>query len=154
MRRALILAVLVGLVGAVGSAHAQSTAGAQSLLITPGARADGMGRAYVAVQAGPTMVWWNPAGLSFTNIRAVELMHTKLVPGLVRGFRLALILEVVELEEIRATPKASIVGGLEGQHLLPGIPAEDIQITNVLLVTKAQLIPGPYGRAPRHVGPQ
>ncbi len=64
------------------AAHAQSTAGAQSLLITPGARADGMGRAYIAVAEDPTAVWWNPGGLAFTDQTSATLMHTKLVPGL------------------------------------------------------------------------
>jgi hypothetical protein len=72
----------LGLVLAVSQAEAQSTAGAQSLLITPGARADGMGRAYIALAEDPTAVWWNPGGLAFTNERSATLMHTKLVPGL------------------------------------------------------------------------
>jgi hypothetical protein len=83
MRRVLFFAALVATTGAMTSAHAQSTAAGQSLLITPGARADGMGRAFVAAEhGGPVMVWWNPGGLAFAQERAIGLMHTKLVPGL------------------------------------------------------------------------
>lgn len=76
------LAGIVGISATAGSALAQSTAGAQSLLITPGARADGMGRAYIALADDPTSVWWNPGGLANTQVRSATLMHTKLVPGL------------------------------------------------------------------------
>src|SRR6266550_48746 len=65
-----------------GTAHAQAEAGAQSLLIAPGARADGMGRAFVAVANDANAVWWNPAGLAFTSGHDVSTMYTKLVPDL------------------------------------------------------------------------
>jgi len=65
-----------------GTAHAQAEAGAQSLLIAPGARADGMGRAYVAVANDANAVWWNPGGLAFTTGHDISTMYTKLVPDL------------------------------------------------------------------------
>ena len=43
------LGLVLILGGYAGTANAQAEAGAQSLLIAPGARSDGMGRAYVAV---------------------------------------------------------------------------------------------------------
>ncbi|MDM7917249.1 MAG: PorV/PorQ family protein [Candidatus Eisenbacteria bacterium] len=66
------------------SAHAmaQGTSGAASLNITPGARADGMGRAAVATVNDATANWWNPAALAGLNQRVFSLMHTQLVPGL------------------------------------------------------------------------
>jgi long-subunit fatty acid transport protein len=74
---------LLCLLGAyAGTAHAQAEAGAQSLLIAPGARADGMGRAYVAVASDANAVWWNPAGLAFTTGHDISSMYTKLVPDL------------------------------------------------------------------------
>ena len=73
---------LVLLLGAFGSARAQSEAGAQSLLIAPGARSDGMGRAFVAVANDANAVWWNVAGLAFVRGHDVALTYTKLVPDL------------------------------------------------------------------------
>lgn len=65
-----------------GTAHAQAEAGAQSLLIAPGARSDGMGRAYVAVANDANAVWWNPGALAFTTGHDISTMYTKLVPDL------------------------------------------------------------------------
>ena len=65
-----------------GTAHAQAEAGAQSLLIAPGARSDGMGRAYVAVANDANAIWWNPGALAFTTGHDISTMYTKLVPDL------------------------------------------------------------------------
>ena len=65
-----------------GTAHAQAEAGAQSLLIAPGARSDGMGRAFVAVSSDANAVWWNPGGLAFTTGHDISTMYTRLVPDL------------------------------------------------------------------------
>jgi len=65
-----------------GTAHAQAEAGAQSLLIAPGARSDGMGRAFVAVANDANAIWWNPGALAFTTGHDVSTMYTKLVPDL------------------------------------------------------------------------
>ncbi len=76
------LGVLCVLGAYAGTAHAQAEAGAQSLLIAPGARADGMGRAYVAVANDANAVWWNPAGLAFVNGHDASSTYTRLVPDL------------------------------------------------------------------------
>lgn len=78
---ALFLLFLFGLCVA-GPSFAQSTSGAASLLITPGARADGMGRAFVALPTDATANWWNPAALALQQGRVVSLMHAQLVPDL------------------------------------------------------------------------
>jgi hypothetical protein len=52
------------------------------LNITPGARADAMGRANVAFSNDATANWWNPAALADVDQRIFSLMHTQLVPGL------------------------------------------------------------------------
>jgi hypothetical protein len=77
----LCLAALL-LVGAVGTAHAQSQAGVASSLIAPGARSDGMGRAYVAVANDANMIWWNPGAMAFTSGREASFLYTQLVPDL------------------------------------------------------------------------
>ena len=76
------LGVLCILGAYAGTAHAQAEAGAQSLLIAPGARSDGMGRAYVAVANDANAVWWNPGALAFTTGHDISSMYTKLVPDL------------------------------------------------------------------------
>ena len=79
---ALCLGLLCILGAYAGTAHAQAEAGAQSPLIAPGARSDGMGRAFVAVANDANAVWWNPGGLAFTTGHDVSTMYTKLVPDL------------------------------------------------------------------------
>jgi hypothetical protein len=76
------LGLLLILGGYAGTANAQAEAGAQSLLIAPGARSDGMGRAFVAVANDANAVWWNPGALAFTTGHDVSSMYAKLVPDL------------------------------------------------------------------------
>jgi len=73
---------LAMLVGASETAFAQSEAGGQSMLIAPGARADGMGRAWVAVADDANAMWWNVAGLAFVRDHQVAATYTALVPDL------------------------------------------------------------------------
>lgn len=80
-----ILSALLGLLlvaGLAGSAQAQSEAGAQSLLIAPGARADGMGRAFVGVADDASAVWWNPGGMAFAQSHDLLFNYYQLVPDL------------------------------------------------------------------------
>jgi len=80
-----ILSAILGLLliaGLAGSARAQSEAGAQSLLIAPGARADGMGRAFAAIANDANAVWWNPGGMAFARGHDASFMYTQLVPDL------------------------------------------------------------------------
>ena len=60
------------------SIKAQSDAGAIFLLISPGARAGGMGEAQVAVANDAYASYWNPAGLAFLQWRP----GNKPTPGL------------------------------------------------------------------------
>lgn len=80
-----ILSAILGLLlvaGLAGSARAQSEAGAQSLLIAPGARSDGMGRCFVAIANDANAVWWNPGGMAFARGHDASFMYTQLVPDL------------------------------------------------------------------------
>ena len=78
---ALIFLVLLGLALPAGITLAQ-TSGAASLTITPGARADGMGRAFVALPTDASANFWNPAALAYEKGRVFGLMHAQLVPDL------------------------------------------------------------------------
>ena len=74
--------VLVGLLLFIQSLSAQSEAGAIFLLISPGARAGGMGEAQVAVANDAYASYWNPAGLGFLKGSEFALMHVNWLPGL------------------------------------------------------------------------
>ena len=77
-----VILALALLAGAFGTARAQSEAGAQSLLIAPGARADGMGRAFTAVANDGNAMWWNVGGLAFARNHEAAATYTQLVPDL------------------------------------------------------------------------
>ena len=57
-----LVAILILLSAAVASAQVGRT-GVPFLLIAPGARAAGMGEAFIAIADDATSVHWNPAGL-------------------------------------------------------------------------------------------
>ncbi|MBI5835669.1 MAG: PorV/PorQ family protein [Candidatus Eisenbacteria bacterium] len=70
------------LVAAAVPAAAQQGGGGASLFITPSARADGMGRAFVSIADDPSALWFNPAGLGFIEHTEAMTNYAKLVPGL------------------------------------------------------------------------
>ncbi|MCH8012323.1 MAG: PorV/PorQ family protein [Candidatus Marinimicrobia bacterium] len=67
----------------LGNLWAVSEAAAIFLLISPGARAGGMGEAQVAVANDAYASYWNPAGLAFLPGREIALMHVNWLPNLV-----------------------------------------------------------------------
>lgn len=79
--RAATVAALV-LVATAPQAFAVAEAGVPSLIIPPGARANGMGEAYVALAQDATAAWWNPGGLAFVKGQNIAFMHSQLVPDL------------------------------------------------------------------------
>ncbi len=72
-RLAVIVAVLVAVLPA--SSLAQGTSGSQFLGVGVGARAAGMGGAYVSVADDGTALYWNPAGLSRVEGHRLTLSH-------------------------------------------------------------------------------
>jgi hypothetical protein len=81
-RIATVCLALALLAGAFGSAQAQSEAGGQSLLFAPGARAEGMGRAGVALVNDANAIWWNVGALAFVRGHDVSASYYDLVAGL------------------------------------------------------------------------
>lgn len=77
------LVVMAVLLTAVSNLFAVSSAAVLFLLISPGARASGMGEAFVALADDGTAVFWNPAGLGFQTGREVTFMHANWLPALV-----------------------------------------------------------------------
>ncbi len=78
-----VLLVAVLALGAVSNLFAVSESAVLFLLISPGARASGMGESFVAIADDATAIFWNPAGLAFLEGRELVLMHCKWLPGLV-----------------------------------------------------------------------
>lgn len=74
---------LVALTLSSGFLMGVSEAGALFLLISPGARAGGMGEAQVAVANDAYASYWNPAGLAFLTSSEIALMHVNWLPNLV-----------------------------------------------------------------------
>lgn len=61
-------------------ALAVSESAVLSLMISPGARAAGMGEAFVALADDATATFWNPAGLAFQYGKELHLMHVNWLP--------------------------------------------------------------------------
>ena len=76
-----IVLVLVVLIS-YSTAFAVGEAGVPSLIIPPGARANGMGESFVAISDDATAAWWNAGGMAFLKGRNLALMHSQLVPDL------------------------------------------------------------------------
>ncbi|HOC89567.1 MAG TPA: UPF0164 family protein, partial [bacterium] len=74
-----LIAAAVVLVS-VAPALAVSESAVLFLQISPGARAAGMGEAFVALADDATAVYYNPAGLGFQRGKEITLMHTNWLP--------------------------------------------------------------------------
>ncbi len=66
----------------IASLFGQGEAGAIFLLISPGARAGGMGEAQTAIADDAYASYWNPAGLGFLQGTEVAFMHVNWLPNL------------------------------------------------------------------------
>jgi hypothetical protein len=77
------LFLILGTVMLVGEAQA-STASVIWMTITPGARPNGMGEAFVAISDDATASYWNPAGLAYVTPEKneVTLQHSNWLPQL------------------------------------------------------------------------
>jgi hypothetical protein len=74
------LVVVSLLLFSVSETFAVSEAAVLFLLISPGARAAGMGEAFVGVADDATAAFWNPAGLAYQKGRELTLMHANWLP--------------------------------------------------------------------------
>ena len=83
IRTVVIALFLMALTITTSTLMAQSEAGANFLLIAPGARASGMGEANVALADDAVGGFYNPAGISWAEGRNLTLMRAKWLPNLV-----------------------------------------------------------------------
>lgn len=75
-----ILIAAVVIFSSFAPAFAVSESAVLFLLISPGARAAGMGEAFVGLADDATAVYYNPAGLGFQRGREITLMHANWLP--------------------------------------------------------------------------
>jgi hypothetical protein len=78
-----VFIVLMGIMMAISSAFAATNTGAVWLLIAPGARAEAMGEAHVAIANDSYASYYNPAGLAFMPKNEVGAMYSPWLPNLV-----------------------------------------------------------------------
>jgi hypothetical protein len=78
----ILITAAVALTGFATSAFAVGEAGVPSMIIPPGARANGIGESFVAIADDATAAWWNVGGLAFVSNNNLALMHSQLVPDL------------------------------------------------------------------------
>tara|TARA_B100000408_G_C10300811_1_gene224424 strand:+ start:32 stop:1369 length:1338 start_codon:yes stop_codon:yes gene_type:complete len=83
LRKTTLFLMVTALFMSASTLRAGSEAGALFLLISPGARAGGMGEAQVAVANDAYASYWNPAGLAFLEGSEAALMHVNWLPNLV-----------------------------------------------------------------------
>ncbi len=76
----MFVAVLLAFFAAVPSVFAVSEAGVLFLLISPNARAGGMGEAFVAIADDASASYWNPAGLAFQEGFQFTSLYSKWLP--------------------------------------------------------------------------
>ncbi len=72
--------VLLVLVCSISNLFAVSEAALLFLLISPHARAAGMGEAFVAISDDVSAIYWNPAGLAFQKDKQFTTMYAKWLP--------------------------------------------------------------------------
>ncbi len=83
MKRTIIILAGIALMLLSSAAAAEDgTSGAAYLKLGAGARAIGLGDAYVAVSGDASCVYWNPAGLAGVEHIDVELMHSEWFQGI------------------------------------------------------------------------
>lgn len=78
-----VLTILLGIMLTVSSAFAITNTGAVWLLIAPGARAEAMGEAQVAIANDAYASYYNPAGLAYMKKNEIGAMYSKWLPNLV-----------------------------------------------------------------------
>jgi hypothetical protein len=71
---------LLAMTFAVSNVFAVSEAGVLFLLISPNARAGGMGEAFAGIADDVSAVYWNPAGLAFQEGKQFSSMYSKWLP--------------------------------------------------------------------------
>ena len=117
----ILLAILgMGLFAASRSQAGVSTAAVLDLMIAPGARASGMGEAFVSVADDATATFWNPAGLAFQSGHEITLMHCNWLPSLVTDMFYEFIAYKQDVQSLGGTIGANIIYFNMGEQVQTG----------------------------------
>ena len=109
MKKALCFAVsALWILVAASEATATSSAAVLPLLISPGARASGMGESFVAIADDATATFWNAGGLAFQTGREITFMHAKWLPQLVSDMAIEFLAYRQHFESLGGTLAGNI----------------------------------------------
>jgi hypothetical protein len=116
---ALLIMSVLFVAGSASRAFATSSAAVLPLLISPGARASGMGEAFVAVSDDATATFWNTGGLAFQNGKEITFMHAKWLPQLVTDMSIEFLAYKHHVESLGGTLAGNVTffnyGAQEGR---------------------------------------
>lgn len=101
------LATIALVLSVVGNSFA-SKAAVLFLLISPGARASGMGETFGAIADDATAIYWNPGGLAFQKGHEITLMHCNWLPQLVSDMSYEFLAYRQSVESLGGTIGANI----------------------------------------------
>ncbi len=99
-RIVIIVSILLLVVMFAQQSFAVSEAAVLFLMISPGARAAGMGEAFVAVADDATATFWNPAGLAYQYGKQISFMHVNWLSGLTDDLFYEFLTGVVSIEGV------------------------------------------------------
>jgi hypothetical protein len=109
MRKLIITILVIGFgLFSFSNLFAVSESACLFLLISPGARAAGMGEAFVAVADDASAVFWNPAGLAFQEGREITFTHAKWLPQLVTDMYYEFLAYRQQFESLGVTLGANV----------------------------------------------
>jgi hypothetical protein len=126
MKKFLIFMVMIIMgLGLFSNLFAVSESAVLFLLISPGARASGMGESFVALADDATASYWNPAGLAFLEGKELVLMHCKWLPGLVDDMYYEFATYAHHIKSIGGTIGANVTYLNMGEQVWTGEAGEE-----------------------------
>jgi hypothetical protein len=126
MKKHLTLLMTLIMLAAASHLSAVSEGAVLFLMISPGARAAGMGEAFVAVADDATASYWNPAGLAFGTSREATIMHANWLPKLVSDMYFDYLGGRVYLESLGGTIGGNITFLNLGENVWTGETGEEL----------------------------
>jgi hypothetical protein len=98
--------------------NARHDTGAEFLTFGIGARASGMGEAFVAIADDPTSIYWNPAGLAILKERGITIMSNRLYKNIADGIYHNFLTYISPLKYTQAAWGIALNQLNSGSHLI------------------------------------
>lgn len=115
-----LLAVIVLMACWTAHVFASTNAAVLPLLISPGARASGMGEAFVAVSDDATATYWNTGGLAFQKDWEFTFMHANWLPQLVSDMSIEFFAIRKDVESLGGTLAGNVTYFNYGKQIRTG----------------------------------